>query len=85
MTNLVPMMDKVLKAEEKARPLKIRYTKEDGQRSTRIIEIYDVTVSKNGHFLAIAMDRHSGERRSFRIDRMESGSIQRGRYRLARR
>jgi predicted DNA-binding transcriptional regulator YafY len=59
-------------------PVTITYTKADGSETVRTIEIYDVTTSAAGDLLVKAMDRESGEQRTFRLDRIVSYSLHRG-------
>lgn len=46
----------------------------------RTVELYDITVSQAGDILLKAMDRHSGEARSFRLDRIRSYTTHRTAY-----
>lgn len=53
---------------DKRQPVTITYVKADGSTTVRTIEIFDVVVSAAGDILLKAMDRETGEARSFRID-----------------
>jgi predicted DNA-binding transcriptional regulator YafY len=46
----------------------------------RTIEIYDITVSNAGDILIKAMDRETGESRTFRLDRLVSYTVHRITY-----
>jgi hypothetical protein len=69
----------------------LKEEKDDNGRRTghlvetvRTIEIYDVTVSNVGDILIKAMDRTTGESRSFRLDRIRSYTIHRTAYVIER-
>lgn len=69
------------------RPVTIDYESADGARTVRVIEPFElVTETSKGHPLVRAMDRRSGEIRSFRIDRLAAYRVapHRGSFRLAR-
>ena len=48
--------------------------------TVRTLELYDIQVTSAGNVLLIGMDRETGERRSFRLDRVLSYSIHRTSY-----
>jgi predicted DNA-binding transcriptional regulator YafY len=87
LTRLITCMDK-------AQPVTISYLKEekdDAGRKTgqlietvRTLEIFDVVVSQAGDILIKAMDRETGEARSFRLDRLISYTVHRSAYVVAR-
>jgi len=87
-------LTRLIKAADRQHPITISYLKEEkdenGKRTgrlietTRTIEIYDFTVSAAGDILIKAMDRSTGEARSFRADRVLTYSIHRTRYLVAR-
>ncbi|MFJ3037728.1 WYL domain-containing protein [Streptomyces tendae] len=77
-------LTRLIKALDAKHPVTITYTKADGTTTVRTIEIYDVTVSSAGDILLKAMDRETGESRSFRLDRIESYSVHRSTYTVAR-
>jgi predicted DNA-binding transcriptional regulator YafY len=52
--------------------------------TVRTIEIFDVVVSAAGDILIKAMDRETGEARSWRLDRIRSYSIHRTSYLIER-
>jgi len=52
-------------------PLAITYVSALGERTERIVEPYDLTVTAAGNLIVRAMDRRSGAPRSFRLDRVE--------------
>lgn len=59
---------RLIKALDKQQPVTITYVKADGSTTIRTIEIFDVVISNAGDILLKAMDRETGEARSFRID-----------------
>lgn len=71
---------RLLRAWDKQRPVTITYTKADGTETVRSIEIYDVTTSKAGDVLIKAMDRQSGESRTWRLDRISAYTVHSGQY-----
>ncbi|MFI8085955.1 WYL domain-containing protein [Kitasatospora sp. NPDC086009] len=73
---------RLIKAMDRQHPVTISYTKENGDHSVRTIEIYDFTVSKAGDVLVKAMDRATGESRSFRLDRISAITVHRTAYRV---
>lgn len=87
-------LTRLIKALDRQHPVTISALKEEkdeaGKRTgrlietTRTIEIYDITVSQAGDILIKAMDRSTGEARSFRLDRIQAYSIHRTRYLVAR-
>jgi hypothetical protein len=69
------------------RPLGLRLTyglRADITRVDITIEIYDITVSAAGDIVIKAMDRETGESRSFRLDRLVSYTIHRTAYVIER-
>lgn len=87
-------LTRLIKAADRQHPVTITALKEEktetGKKTgrlietTRTIEIYDFYVSVAGDILIVAMDRETGERREFRLDRLISYSIHRTSYRIAR-
>lgn len=87
-------LTRLIKAADRQHPVTLAYLKEEkdenGKRTGRLVEtvrtveIYDFYVSAAGDILAKAMDRQTGERRDFRLDRLVSYSIHRTRYLVAR-
>lgn len=59
--------------------LTIRYTDRDGKVSRRAIEVLGIEVTTAGNLVAYAVDRRSGERRTFRLDRITHYTLHRGR------
>lgn len=53
-------------------PVAITYVDAAGDRTVRTIEPYEIEVTTEGHLICRAMDRRSGEPRSFRLDRIEA-------------
>ncbi len=87
-------LTRLIKALDAKHPITITYLKEEkdnaGKKTGRLIEtvrtveIYDFYVSNAGDILAKAMDRETGERRDFRIDRLVSYTIHRTAYVIER-
>ena len=77
-------LTRLIKALDAKHPVTITYTKADGSETIRTIEIYDIVVSAAGDILLKAMDRETGEQRSFRIDRLVSYTTHRTAYVIAR-
>jgi predicted DNA-binding transcriptional regulator YafY len=75
---------RLIRAWDKQRPVTITYTKADGSETVRTIEVYDVTVTKAGATIVKAMDRQSGESRTWRVDRIVAYTIHSGTYTVAR-
>jgi predicted DNA-binding transcriptional regulator YafY len=87
-------LTRLITALDRQQPVTITALKEekdDNGRKTgrlvptvRTIEIYDFYVSDAGNILIKAMDRESGERREFRLDRLISYTVHRTSYTVAR-
>ena len=77
-------LTRLIKALDAKHPVTITYIKADGTETIRTIEIYDITVSAAGDILIKAMDRETGEARSFRLDRLVSYTIHRTAHVVAR-
>jgi len=79
-------LTRLIKALDKRHPVSITYVKADGTTTLRTIEIFDVVVSAAGDILLKAMDRETGEARSFRIDsdRLISYTVHRTAYTVSR-
>lgn len=87
-------LTRLIKAADRQHPVTITALKEEkdvnGKKTGRLVqtvrtvEIYDFYVSNAGDILLKAMDRETGERREFRIDRLISYSIHRTAYRIDR-
>lgn len=74
---------RLIKALDAKHPVTITYVKADGSTTVRTIELYDITVSAAGDIVLRAMDRETGEARSFRLDRLVSYTIHRTAYVIA--
>jgi predicted DNA-binding transcriptional regulator YafY len=70
-------LTRLIKALDANHPVTITYTKADDSITVRTIEIYDITVSAAGDIIVKAMDRETGEARSFRLDRLVSYTVHR--------
>ncbi|MFJ6066566.1 hypothetical protein ACIQHU_26420 [Streptomyces tendae] len=87
-------LTRLIKALDAHHPVTITYLKEEkdengrktGQlvETVRTIEILDFTVSQAGDILLKAMDRESGESRSFRLDRLVAYTVHRSAYTVPR-
>ena len=77
-------LTRLIKALDAKHPVTITYVKADGTTTVRTIEAYDIVVSAAGDIVIKAMDRESGEARSWRLDRIESYSIHRTAYVIGR-
>ncbi len=87
-------LTRLIKAHDRQHPVTLAYLKEEkdenGKRTGRLVEtvrtveVYDFTVSAAGDIVIKAMDRSTGESRSFRLDRIQTYSIHRTRYLVGR-
>jgi predicted DNA-binding transcriptional regulator YafY len=73
----------LLHAADRHHPVTITYTKADGTTTVRTIETYDIVTTKAGHITLKAMDRETGERRTFRLDRIQAYTVHRTAYTVA--
>lgn len=71
------------RALDRQHPVTITYVKADDTTTVRTIETYDIVTTKAGHITLKAMDRETGERRTFRLDRIVSYTIHRTTYVVA--
>lgn len=65
------------RAVRKARPVTITYVKADGEETVRTIEPTGLSLTKGGDVIVKAADRKSGEKRSFRLDRVRTYTVHR--------
>jgi len=77
-------LTRLIKALDAKHPVTITYVKADGTETIRTIEIADILVTNAGDIVLRAADRDTQEMRSFRLDRIESYSIHRSAYTVAR-
>ncbi|NED75266.1 WYL domain-containing protein [Streptomyces sp. SID9944] len=87
-------LTRLIAALDHQHPVTITYLKEekdDADRRTgrlvetvRTVEIFDIVVSAAGDILLKAMDRETGEARTFRLDRLVAYTIHRTAYTVAR-
>jgi predicted DNA-binding transcriptional regulator YafY len=77
-------LTRLITALDKKQPVTITYVKSDGTTTIRTIEAYDVVISNAGDILIKAMDRETGEARTFRVDRIVSYSTHRTAYTVDR-
>lgn len=64
-------------AVRKQRPVTVTYVKADGEEVVRTIEPRSLRATKNGDVIVKALDRKSGEHRSFRTDRITAYTVHR--------
>lgn len=69
-TDTAKTVTELLAAMDAQRAVTIRYVKADGTVSRRGVEILAVTTTANGDTTIVALDRRTGERRTFRVDRI---------------
>jgi len=77
-------LTRLIKALDAKHPVTITYTKADGTQTIRTIEITDILVTAAGDIVLRAMDRETGEARSWRIDRIQTYTIHRTAYVIER-
>ncbi len=77
-------LTRLLKAMDREHPVTISYVKADGSLTVRTVEAYDVHTTKAGDIVIKAMDRESGESRTWRLDRIQAYSIHRTSYRTVK-
>src|SRR5690606_13891162 len=87
-------LTRLIKSLDNQHPVTITYLKEDkddtGRKTghlvetVRTVEIYDLVVTNAGDILIKAMDRTTGEARSFRLDRLVSYTVHRTEYTVDR-
>lgn len=75
---------RIMRAMDRQQPITITYLKADGSETIRTIETYNIEVSNAGDILLKVMDRQSGEKRTFRLDRIRAYTAHRSAYLLAR-
>lgn len=83
-------LTRLITAMDRHHPVTLTYLKEEkddhGRRTGRLvetvrtIEIYDVTISQAGDILLKAIDRQTGESRSWRLDRIQTYTVHRTAY-----
>lgn len=73
-------LTRLITALDKRQPVTLTYIKADGTETIRTVETYDIAISAAGDILIKAMDRETGESRSFRIDRIVSYTVHRTTY-----
>lgn len=67
-------------AIRRAKPVTITYVRADGEETVRTIEPYEIVETKAGNTIVKAMDRKTGECRSWRIDRVLFYTVHRTRF-----
>lgn len=77
-------LTRLITALDRRQPVTITYVKADDTTTIRTIELYDIVVSAAGDIVLKAMDRETGESRSFRLDRLVSYTVHRTAYTVER-
>ncbi|MFI6530502.1 WYL domain-containing protein [Streptomyces uncialis] len=77
-------LTRLIKALDSSHPVTITYTKADSTITIRTIEIYDINITAAGDITIKAMDRESGESRTFRLDRITAYTTHRTAYTITR-
>ncbi|MET7437805.1 WYL domain-containing protein [Streptomyces sp. NPDC005496] len=77
-------LTRLIKALDNHHPVTITYTKADGTETIRTIEIADILVTAAGDIVLRAADRDTQEMRSFRLDRIQTYTVHRTTYTVAR-
>ncbi|MFE7754335.1 WYL domain-containing protein [Streptomyces sp. NPDC057429] len=87
-------LTRLLAAADRQHPVTITYLKEEkdeaGRKTGRLVEtvrtveVYDVRTTKAGNVTLRAMDRQSGEARTFRLDRIQAYTVHRTAFTVAR-
>jgi predicted DNA-binding transcriptional regulator YafY len=77
-------LTRLITALDKRQPVTVTYVKADGTTTVRTLELYDIVVSAAGDIVLKAMDRETGEARSFRLDRIVSYTTHRTHYLIER-
>lgn len=72
------------RAMDNQRPVTITYTKQDGTVTVRTVEPYEVRTTRQGRVMMRAMDRQSGEARTFLIAGISAYTVHRGTYQVER-
>lgn len=70
---------KLHKTVQREQPVTITYVKADGEETVRTIEPTGLSLTKAGDVIVKALDRKSGEKRSFRLDRVRTYTVHRTR------
>lgn len=74
----------IVSAAKRQHPVTISYADKDGNLSVRTIEVYSANRSKAGNRYFKAMDRETGESRSWRLDRINAYTVHRTAYLVER-
>ncbi|MCZ4602934.1 WYL domain-containing protein [Streptomyces sp. Lzd4kr] len=73
-------LTRLIKALDAKHPVTITYTKADGTETIRTIEIQGFDISQAGDILVKALDRETGEMRTWRLDRIQAYTVHRTAY-----
>lgn len=71
------------KAVRRGHPVTTTYVKADGEEVVRTIEPRSLKTTQAGDVIVKALDRKSGEHRSFRLDRVRTYTVHRTRFTVA--
>ncbi|MEI5100312.1 WYL domain-containing protein [Streptomyces sp. PmtG] len=77
-------LTRLITALDRRQPVTVTYVKADDTTTIRTIELYDVVVSNAGDIVLKAMDRETGEARSWRLDRLVAYTVHRTAYVIER-
>lgn len=87
-------LEDLYKALHRQRPVTLHALKDEkdehGRKTGRLVEtlrtleLYDLTSTDDGHILIHGMDRESGQKRAFRLDRLLAYTVHRIAYRIER-
>lgn len=72
----------LVRAMDNQRPVTLTYTKKDGTETVRTIEIFEFRTTKQGDVILRAMDRQSGEARTFLISAIRTYTVHSGTYQV---
>jgi predicted DNA-binding transcriptional regulator YafY len=75
---------RLVRAMDRQYPVTMTYTKADGTETIRTIEVYDVATTAAGDIVLKSMDRESGEKRTWRTDRITAYTVHRSTYTVPR-
>lgn len=70
------------RAADQRRAVTITYLKPDGTETVRTLEIQDIRTTSTGRIVIRALDRETGDGRTFRLDRIGAYTVSRSGYTL---
>ncbi|MBM9510042.1 WYL domain-containing protein [Actinacidiphila acididurans] len=72
----------LVRAMDNRRPVTITYTKQDGTETVRTVETFEIRTTKQGAVILRAMDRQSGEARTFTVSSIRAYTVHSGTYQV---